>query len=146
MLVGALMSKNVKTLERTASVKEAAQLMKEYKISSVLILDGDKVEGIVRVRDIICNIVAADKQSSTVKVEDIMTRNVIAVTDDMPIEEAAKIMTENKIKTLPVFSNGKLAGIITATDIVASGVRLEETVLASLANLFPVQRVSAVGS
>jgi len=145
MLVGALMSKNVKTLSKDASVREAAQLMKEYKVGSVLILEGEKIEGIVTDRDIICSVAADDKLSSKVKVEDIMTKNVLAVTDDMPLEQAAKIMTDNKIKTLPVFSQGKLAGIITATDIVASGIRLEETVLANLANLFPVQRVSAVG-
>jgi len=119
MLVGALMSKNVKTLSKDASVREAAQLMKEYKVGSVLILEGEKIEGIVTDRDIICSVAADDKLSSKVKVEDIMTKNVLAVTDDMPLEQAAKIMTDNKIKTLPVFSQGKLAGIITATDIVA---------------------------
>ena len=80
---------------------------------------------------------------SSIVVTDVMTKTVVAVASDVNVETAAKIMAKAKIKKLPVVSKGKLVGIITATDIISSGISLEEATLTKLSELFPVAKPKA---
>lgn len=118
VLVRDEMNRNVKTLEPDNTARDAAEKMTRYWMGSLIIVDGDKVVGIVTERDILSRVVTAGKDAGKVKISDIMSKNVITVDEDKTVEEAVKAMKKNDIKKLPVLRNGKLSGILTTTDII----------------------------
>jgi len=139
------MSKDVLILGQGASVKDALDLIVENRIGCVIITDGDDIVGIVTERDILAKVVDENISLLDTKISKIMSKNVKTISPNEKLEKASEIITENKIKRLPVVKNDKLVGIVTLTDIVASGVKIEEEVLKELAKWFPVQRKVSVG-
>jgi CBS domain-containing protein len=120
MLVKEVMNRNVKTVRPEDTVKDAAKIMNEHRIGSLVVVSGTgEVVGILTERDILADVVATGKSADEVKISDIMTPNIVTITPDKTLEEAADVMTENKIKKLPVVHEGRLVGIITATDLIA---------------------------
>ncbi|MBI2629900.1 CBS domain-containing protein [Candidatus Pacearchaeota archaeon] len=103
------------TAGKDISLKEAAKIMSDKHVGSLIILDKDKIAGIITEADITGNIDRLDKRC-----EKIMSDKIIAVEKDESLEEAAKIMSENKIKRIPVIDEMRLVGIISATDIIAN--------------------------
>jgi len=103
------------------SVKQAAKIMSDKNIGCLLVLDKNKVAGIITERDVTRNITQLGS-----KISKIMSKKVITVEASENLENAALIMGENKIKKLPVIDNGKLVGIMTATDVVANADILNE--------------------
>lgn len=144
MFVKDIMKKDVLTLGKGASVKDVLDLMTENHAGSVVIVEGSKISGIVTENDILSKIVSGNRGVETI-IEKIMTKNVITIDPGEKIEKAAEIMTESKIKKLPVVSKNRLVGIITITDIVASGVSLENEVLDQLSRWFPVKKKTTMG-
>ncbi len=111
------MIKDVITLEVGHSIVDAAKLMKKQEIGSIIITKGEKAVGIITERDIVRKAVA--EGSIDKRVGDLMSNPLIVVTPDLPIEQAAKVMRENKVKKLIVVdAENNLKGIITETDIV----------------------------
>jgi len=134
MIVKEVMNRNVKTVRPEDTVKFAAQIMNEYHIGALVAVSGTgEVVGIVTERDILINVVATGKSGDEVKISEIMTPNIVTITPDKTLEEAADIMTENKIKKLPVVHEGRLVGIITASDLIAYEKDLIEKVSVLLA-------------
>jgi len=134
MIVKEVMNRNVKTVRPEDTVKDAAKIMNENHIGSLVVVSGTgEVVGIVTERDILAKVVATGKGANDVEVSDIMTPNIITVTPDRSLEEAADIMTENKIKKLPVVHEGRLVGIVTASDLIAYEKDLIEKVSVLLA-------------
>jgi CBS domain-containing protein len=119
-----IMNTDVKTIRPGETVQKAAEIMKEFRIGSLIVIQGAKLVGIVTERDILNQVVADGKDPAEVKIEDVMTRDVIMVLPEMTIEEAVDLMMEKKIKKLPVVSNNKLIGILTATDIITAEPRM----------------------
>ncbi len=127
MLVGERMTPRPITVTEETSLPEALELMRKEKIRRLPVLDKHgKLVGIVTELDLLraspspattLSIYEIPYLLSKVKMRDIMTREVITVTEDTPIEEAARIMADNKIGGLPVMRDDKLVGIITETDI-----------------------------
>lgn len=129
MLVKEAMKKDVKTIRPSDTVKDAAVLMNENRIGSLVVVSGTgAVTGIVTERDILIDVVATGKNAVDVKVEDIMTKELITISPEKSLEDAADLMTKNKIKKLPVIEGGKLVGIITATDLICYEKRLIEKI------------------
>jgi len=129
MLVKEAMNKGVKTIRPSDTVKNAAQIMNENRIGSLVVVSGTgEVVGIITERDILTDIVAESKNAEDVKIEEIMTKNIITISPEKSLEDAADVMTENKIKKLPVVENGKLIGIITATDLISYENKLIEKI------------------
>ena len=100
-----------------SSVSEAARIMDERAIGSVLIEENGRVIGIMTERDILRKIVAKGKNPDKVKVKEIMNDPVITIDANEDILEASKIMDEKKIRRLIVVDNGKIVGKITANSI-----------------------------
>ena len=141
MLVKEVMIKDVKTIRPTATIKEAATMMNENRFGSLMVVSGTgNIEGIVTERDILTDVVAEGKDSNCVRVEEIMTKDLVMISPDKTLEEAADIMTENKIKKLPVVEEGKLIGIVTATDLIAYEKDLIEKI-ATLLTVSPMKRI-----
>jgi acetoin utilization protein AcuB len=126
MLIKKRMSSPVITVDPDMPIMQALDLMKKNRIRRMPVVRGEKMVGIISEGDLL-NAAPSDATSLSVwelnyligkiKVIEIMTRNVITVTADTPIEEAAYLMDENKIGGLPVMEQGKLVGLITETDL-----------------------------
>jgi CBS domain-containing protein len=121
MKVSEAMNKAV-TIESDMKLKQVAGIMSDRKIGSLIVLDNEKIAGIITERDILKNVGRLDS-----KVVSIMSKNVITIDADENINNAALLMAKNKIKRLPVVKKGKLAGIITATDVIANSPGLNES-------------------
>ncbi len=112
MRVSDIMNKVV-AIDEAVTLKEAAKIMTERDIGSIIVLKGEKIKGIITDRDILRSI-----NKSSQKVSAMMSRDVITIDENESIDNAAIIMSENNIRKLPVVSDGKVVGIITATDII----------------------------
>ncbi|HKZ23267.1 MAG TPA: CBS domain-containing protein [Thermoplasmata archaeon] len=106
------------TIQASATVAEAAVTMRDKEIGSLVVVEQGKPMGIVTERDVVTKVAASNKQPSGVLVRDIMTSPLIAVHPGEEVAEAAKIMSERKIRRLPVIQEGKLVGMITENDII----------------------------
>lgn len=113
MLVKEIMNKAI-AVDHDISIKEASEIMSKSKIGSLIILRDSAVIGIITEKDLSENVGNSGKRIST-----IMSKNVIKVSPYDELDIAAELMSKHKIKRLPVLDNGKLVGIITASDLIA---------------------------
>jgi CBS-domain-containing membrane protein len=141
MLVKDVMNKNVVVAKDSATVRDASRVMKNYDIGSLVVLKGTEIIGIVTERDVVES-VAQSKDPDVTEVKDIMSKKVITISPEATIEEAVDIMVEHKIKKLPVVEDGKIKGIVTASDIVV----VEPKLIASVANLISMKLPGYSGS
>lgn len=117
MLVGEIMHPDVKTASASDSFADVAKLMRSNGISSVVVLDGKQLQGIVTERDIV-NLVAAGGDPHTTTVEHGMTRRDLITVDPKTdlAEVAAKMVTHN-IRHLPIVEGGNVVGIVSIRDM-----------------------------
>ncbi len=112
--------KDVYSVRRDTSLCETMDKMLDYNVTALLVMDGDKMEGIISQKDIlkICHISAKGPKELTVK--DFMTKAevMLTCTKDDTLEHLMETMTEKRIRHIPVIENGKVAGIISIGDIV----------------------------
>ena len=101
-----------------ATVFEAIKLMSDKNIGSLLVMSGGKLVGIFTERDYTRKIALQGKTSRETKVGEIMPRNVISVTPDDSVEECMRLMTENRVRHLPVVEGGQVLGVISIGDLV----------------------------
>jgi len=112
-----VMRKNVISIDSSMTVKDAAIMMADANVGCVVITRGNAPIGILTERDFVKRIVSEERDLST-PLADVMSFPLIVVNSDDTVWEAAEIMKKNKIHKAPVQEDGKLVGIITATDIV----------------------------
>lgn len=113
MVARDIMTKEVITVGRATTVKNLAKTLVENRISGAPVTDpSGKILGIVSEADIV------SKRGKQVKA--IMSKKVITVTEETPVEEIAQVMTTHKIKRVPVMSGKKLVGIVSRADIVGA--------------------------
>lgn len=126
MLVGDRMKRPVITISPDLPIVEALSLMKRDHIRRTPVVKDGKLVGIVSDKDLLnahpsqatsLSVWELNYLLSKITVKEIMTKNVITVTEDTPIEEAARIMADHKIGGLPVLRAGEVVGIITETDL-----------------------------
>jgi len=110
------------TVDMDTSVKDATELMDRSSISCLVVISKNRIKGILTTRDVISRVIARGHDPSQMTVGEVMTDPLIAVREDTPLEEAVKIMFQNKIKKLPiVLGEGDdlvLVGLLSLTDIV----------------------------
>ncbi len=102
----------------TASVYDALQLMADKNIGAVLVIEGDRLLGILSERDYARQVVLKGKTSKDTPVGEIMTTRVVCVTPERTIEDCMALMTDKRIRHLPVVNEGKLIGVLSIGDIV----------------------------
>jgi CBS domain-containing protein len=112
-----VMSRNPVTITQDETVSVAAIRMKEKDVSSLIVVDNNKVIGIVTEYDVVHKVVAQDQLPSKLKVKDIMTTPVVSIHPHEEVEKAAKMMAEEDIRRLVVTDDSELKGMVTENDI-----------------------------
>jgi CBS domain-containing protein len=111
------MTKDVVAVDEKMTALDAARLMTEKGISSLIIEKDHAPVGIISERDFVKKICLKDMQPSTVNVGSIMSKIQTYASPDTPVDVAVQRMVNHKIRRLPVISDGKVIGIITVTDL-----------------------------
>ena len=108
----------VHTIVPTASMFDALTLMAEKNIGALLVMDGETIVGLVSERDYARKIILMGRSSKETPVRDVMTCPVIYVGPQQNTEECMALMTEKRLRHLPVLDDGKLIGLISIGDLV----------------------------
>ena len=123
----------VHTIAPTDSVFDALQRMADKGIGALLVMEGDAIVGIVTERDYARKIVLKGRTSALTLVRDVMTSKVMFVTPTQTTEECMALMTDNRLRHLPVVeSDGKLLGLISIGDLVKGIISEQKFVIEQL--------------
>jgi len=125
--VSHIMTKHVHTLNMTNSLEDAERMFKTLKVRHLPVVSGDKLVGILSLTDLMrisfVDSYQDDFQVDTavynlLSLEQVMVRNVQTVNSDTTVKEAAELLASREFHALPVLEDGKLAGIVTTTDLI----------------------------
>jgi len=115
-----------------SAVLEALKLMADKNTGAVLVMNGDKVTGILSERDCVRKLELAGKTAQNTKVSEIMTGEVLYVDASQPLEECMAIMIDKNIRHLPVYESGKLLGLISVRDVLKEVVDYQQFMISQL--------------
>src|SRR5438093_4555097 len=111
------MTQEPRSIGASASVVEAARLMREQHIGSLPVTEDEGLVGMITDRDITTRVVAENAVPEATSVEDVYSRDLISVEPDKDLDEALKLMARHQVRRLPVVENGSLVGIVAQADI-----------------------------
>ena len=120
------------SIVQEASVFDAIKLMAERAVGSLVVLDGDSLKGIVTERDYARRVVLLGRASRDLPVSEIMTSHVCCVSPDRTIDECMALMTDKRIRHLPVLDHKKVIGVISIGDVVKATIAEREFEIAQL--------------
>lgn len=110
--------RDIISIAEDASVLEAITIMAERSIGSLPVMDGDELRGIVTERDYARKVIVKGRSSKSTQVKEIMTSDVCTASVDQTVNDCMTVMSERRIRHLPVIENGKVAGLISIGDLV----------------------------
>lgn len=110
-----VMTTDVECCSLLDNIYEVAVKMRDLDVGAIPIVDNERLVGMVTDRDIVIRGIAEKKPGST-KVEEIMSDDLITVSQDTSVQEAMRLMAEHQIRRLPVVEDGKLVGIVSLGD------------------------------
>jgi CBS domain-containing protein len=118
----------------TDSVFDALRLLAQYEIGALLVMEGAKLVGVFSERDYTRKVALEGKSSKDVKVEDIMTRNVAMVTPKTSTRDCMRLMSQKKIRHLPVLEGPTVVGMISILDLMDEIIADHEVTIEHLHN------------
>jgi CBS domain-containing protein len=110
--------RDVLRIDADVSVFEAVQLMVKMNVGSLLVTEGGDIAGIVTERDYLRRVTLEGRTDHDTPVREIMSSPLIVVTPDTTIEECMAVMTDRRIRHLPVVENGEVVGLVSIGDLV----------------------------
>jgi CBS domain-containing protein len=116
--VSDIMTNKVITVDTSATIFETVSKMVRSRVGCIVVLEAKEVAGIVTKGDILKRGTLRGIDFKSTSVKKVMSRKVVTIGKDASVEEASRLMSENKVSKLPVLENDKLIGIITSTDII----------------------------
>lgn len=122
----------VHTISPDMSFYDCAKKMDQLGIGALLVIKDDKLEGIVSERDIMRKLISCNFEVRKIKVTEIMTKELVIVPPLMTVAEGMRLVTEKRIRHLPVVENGKLIGIVSIGDLTRWAMLAQEYVISSL--------------
>ena len=111
------MTDNPRSIGASATVVEAARLMREQHIGSLPVTEDERLVGMITDRDITTRVVAESAVPETTSVGDVFSRDLISVEPDNDLDEALQLMARHQVRRLPVVENGRLVGMVAQADI-----------------------------
>jgi CBS domain-containing protein len=130
----------VYTVAPSASVFEAVRLMAEKNVGALLVMEGDQVVGIISERDYARKIDLMSRSSRETRVSEIMTAAVMYVRPDQSTENCMVLMTENRLRHLPVMQGDKLIGLISIGDLVKDIISEQKFIIEQLEHYISGER------
>ena len=109
---------DVLTVKPDQLVHEAIEKMEEVSAGTSVVMDGGEVVGIISERDVIRKVVLLEKSIDNVKVRDIMSSDLTTITPETSLDECMQLMTDKRIRHLPVLRDQALCGIVSIGDVV----------------------------
>ena len=100
-----------------ATVASAVAEMNRHRIGSVMVKEGSDYAGIFTERDVLTRIVSAGRDPRSTPVSEVMTRDYRRITSDTSVEDAMQMMTDYRVRHLPVFDEGQLLGLLSIGDV-----------------------------
>ena len=123
-----------------ANVYDALCLMAEKDVGALLVFDQNKLVGIFSERDYARKVILKGKQSRDCRVSEIMTDKVVYVRPEQTIEESMALMSDKRIRHLPVFDQDRLTGVISIGDVVKAMIADREFIIGQLENYITQKR------
>jgi CBS domain-containing protein len=120
------------TIAPDATVFEAIQMMSDKNIGAVLVTEREKLVGIISERDYTRKVAIKGKSSKELKVRDIITDRVLSVTPNHTVEECLRLMTERRVRHLPVLDGEKIIGLVSIGDLVNWIISAQSTTIQQL--------------
>jgi CBS domain-containing protein len=111
------MTADPRSIGASASVVEAARLMREQHIGSLPVTEDDRLVGMITDRDITTRVVAESAVPETTSVGDVYSRDLISVEPNSDLDEALRLMARHQVRRLPVVENDRLVGMVAQADI-----------------------------
>jgi CBS domain-containing protein len=130
----------VHTIAPTASVLDAVKRMAEKNIGALLVVEGERVVGIVSERDYARKIVLLARSSKDTLLREIMSAPVMYVRPDQSSEECMALMTENRLRHLPVMDGERLIGLVSIGDLVKDIISEQKFIIEQLEHYISGQR------
>lgn len=116
------------------SVIDAVKIMADKRVGALLVLEGNALKGIISEQDYTRKVVLHDRDASGVLVADAMTSPVLTIRPDQSIQECMAIMTEKRIRHLPVVDAGQLIGLVSIGDLVKEVISEQQFMIDQLVN------------
>ena len=119
-----------------ATVFETVEQMSSHKIGAILVMQGKALLGVFTERDLMNRVIVASKDPKTTKVSEVMTTRVAVGKIEMPLKEAAMLMSSNRIRHLPIVENGEVVNMISTGDVMARQLNDEKQTIEHLEHYF----------
>lgn len=110
--------RDVLTVDPDTSVREALEKMEDISAGTVVVMEGGAVVGMVSERDVIRKVVLQGQKIDKVKVRELMSTDLTTITPETSLDDCMQLITEKRIRHLPVLCNGSLCGIVSIGDVV----------------------------
>ena len=123
---------SLSTIAPDATVFDALTLMADHNIGSLIVLDGERLAGIFTERDYARRIILLGKSSKETKVREIMTQKVLCVRPEHTVDECMALMSEKRVRHLPVLDHKKVVGVISIGDVVKVVISEQQMVIEQL--------------
>jgi CBS domain-containing protein len=117
------------TVAPNATVYDALSIMAEKDIGALVVVENSDVVGIFSERDYARKVILQGKSSKNTKISEIMTENVLCVNPEQTVEKCMALMTEKRIRHIPILDNGQLVGVISIGDVVKAIITDQQTII-----------------
>lgn len=114
------------------TVLDALKMMAERNIGALLVMEGQRLVGLLSERDCVRKLDVKGRSARDTRVADIMTKDVLTVPSDRPLDECRKIMGERRFRHLPVVDNGNVVGVLSIRDVLEEVIAEEERQIQNL--------------
>jgi CBS domain-containing protein len=126
--------KSIFSVSPETSVLDALQIMMDKNISALLVMDGSKLKGIFTERDYARKIILVGKSSKSTKIKEVMSEKLVTIELGTSLDHCMQIMTERRIRHLPIIENGLVIGIISIGDLVKFVIEDQQQTIEQLQN------------
>lgn len=124
--------RHVYSIAPDASVFDALRVMADHEIGALPVLDGGRLVGIVTERDYARKVILLDRSSRNTRVRDIMMTRVTCVEPKRSVEECMALMTEKRVRHLPVLEDGRMIGLVSIGDLVKAIIDEQQFIISQL--------------